>query len=309
MPGKESPEGREIPPDLSALDLNSLQKEAEEYNHRFNAGTMMADLIKAQVRDEELPPQKATNREPPLERIKLQYTDLINRTGIGLETIGTNHIFGADGKRQASELRFNLADRAKFIEYLNSIPPENLTPSQAEGLKSVAVSLTTQLTQEYQISNPKDERMIELLGGLNEINQAYDRLDPGKQNGLSQAVENLKKYDQAAQGKHLKEYLTVEKAGLMAEIGGRNFGPSRWHTDATPEFYEDHWQLALEIFKSLGDNPHAQDLQNQVRENLKASLAYAREDLERNEESHRAKSNEAFFLQVIAKAEEKLDRI
>ncbi|MFH1367005.1 MAG: hypothetical protein ABIH38_03380 [Patescibacteria group bacterium] len=309
MPGKESLEGREIPPDLSALDLNSLQKEAEEYNHRFNAGTMMADMLKAHVRNEELPPQKATDREPPLERIKLQYADLIGRTGISLETIGTNRIFGADGERQASELRFNLSDRNKFIEYLKSIPPENLSPSQAEGLKTVAESLTTQLAQEYQVTNPKDERMIELLGGLKEMNQAYDRLDPEKQNGLSRAVERLKKYDRASQGKHLKEYIAVEKAGLMAEVGGRNFGPSQWHTDATPEFYEEHWQQALEILKSLGDNPQAQNLQDQVRENLKASLAHARENLERNEESHLANSREAFFLQVISRAEKELAKI
>lgn len=297
---RENPQFNEHEPHLSTLDLSGLKKEIDEYNSRFSAGVMMADMLKAQVRGDAPPNQDAESKKLPLERIKLQYGDLTERTGISLESVrGPMTIYAQDGEKQTSLLRINIADRKKYLTYLRTLEPDTIKDTQAQGITAVSESLTKQLAREYNLENPDDERMLQLLGGLDEITGEYERLDPQGSKEIGRSVENLKKYSEAAKEKYLREYLMVERANILLEVGGKNFGPSRRHTDSFNQ-YEGFWRDTIGVLKKIKENPNAKAFFVKVRDHLIASLRYAIDDLEQKEESH-IKGSEVYNLWETAR--------
>jgi len=180
---------------------------------------------------------------------------------------------------------------------------DKLSESQIHGLKAVIRSLTIQLKSQYEISDPNDERAIELLGNLNKIIKAYEKI------GLSELITDLSKYSEIASKKFLREYLLVERSNLLAEIGGKNFGPSQWHRDSTEQTYrEKYWGSALRIVEIIGKNKNAREFQSQVIEHLKESLKWAKKDLIKNQSDKIEERTEKYKI-IIDEIYEKLESL
>lgn len=269
----------------------------------------MADMLLGNIRDDSgpTPPSKEADRKAALEQLIQRHGDIMLRTGITLEPVrGFATLYTAEGETPTSEMRINLTDRLQFLHYLQALQPETITDSQVLGLVTVAETLRQQLTGEYKLDDPSDDRMIELLGNLDSIIDSYDRLDPGGQRGLRASIERLREYAKIAQAKYLPEFIMVQKADLLAEIGGGNFGPSKWHTDSTPQYYRRRWERTLAVLERVKKNPNASELAARLLEHLVQSARYAHDDLEQKEATHIMTSNERKLLDVLEEMQDRL---
>lgn len=267
--------------DLSKVDLQSLIDALEEYNRQFGLGALLAgEVLCAQ---QEAGATHEDEKKLSVKELSSDYFDTLEATGLRLEPVrGEATMFTQEGEIPTSLMRLNLKDGRKFIAYLRVLEGQALEVTQIRGLAEVAKILTAQLATEYDLNAP-DEHMLELFSAIDDLIKEYGRLDPEGMLGLKDSVEQLAEYLAAARVGYLREYLTIQKREFLNEIGGDNFGPSKWHGDSSPESYANRWGEAIEIMKNMRKNPKAVDFSNQVVEHLKKSIAYAEEDLELRE--------------------------
>lgn len=265
--------------DLASVDIGRLLPDLEVYNRQFSIGFMMFQVIDERVHEPEEGPREKT---PPLtpEDIYRRHIFEFESTGLSLEPVrGPGTMFGPEGEQSSSVMRLNLSDGKKFQEYLQALKPGEITPSQAEGLKTVTQLLTQQLISEYRLADPTDERLMELFGNVSSIIQRYRELDPDGLNGLASSVEGLSNLWEIAKMKYLREYLAVQQEGLLN--GDKFFGPAAWHTDANVDFYMTRWKNAVALARAVGNNPNATKLQRETIDSLIDSALMAQEDLKR----------------------------
>lgn len=278
----ERPRQSEQGTDFRNVDLSGLGSEIQKYNDQYNIGTLMADQIIGSMGEE--PSAKIIPEE-----ISEKTATFLRATGLSIESVrGIGTIVGSDEDSDvhAQELRFNLDDGKRFTAYLGVLDETSITPSQAEGLKMVAESLTKQLTSHYKLDDPEDEKVIELFGSLQGIIEGYKSLDESGKNGLGESVSQLEKYLGIARQKYLREFLIVQQEQLLTTEKDRTFGPYDWHKDSTPESYRNsYWQRALDALKVVKKNPNASALFEKTTENLKAALVFAKRDLTDNAEN------------------------
>lgn len=264
---------------LSEIDFSEMVDEVDNYNAKFSTGRLMAEAVRGgRIKGEEVDQKSKLN----LIKANKEFGPLMNRVGLNIELAETGTaIFTSDGKAGISEIRFNIANREKFIGYLQEIGPESITENQIKGLKAVLENVTLQLEKQYQIDNPNDDRMVELLGGLDEIIKGCERLDPENSIGIDESIEKLKKYNEAKKNKSLREFIVAEREGLFLEVGGRNFGPSTWHMDANPDYYEEKWAKALKVLSSIKESNKSGEFYKKLKDHLIDSAKYAIDDLEK----------------------------
>ena len=178
----------------------------------------------------------------------------------------------ANASSKLTEMRLNVSDSKKFIAYLTFLKENNITTEEKESLVSVASILEKQFIGQYDVSDPNDDRFLVLIGGLGKIVTLYEEL------GLADSIQKLKELLEAARSKSLKELLLVEKKGYLRphDVG---FGPAKWHTDATPEFYEKSWDEAIRVYKETLENPRAMELSEKLRTHLIEAIEIARKDI------------------------------
>lgn len=264
---------------LKYFDISEVSKLIEKYNRQFSIGTLAAEMIMERMEDK-MGKQPPSREKLSLEEIQEQTKTILENTGIGLEPIkGSGYIQSEGDGTHSSVMRINLIDGKKFIDYLNVLDDKTITASQIVGLKNVAESLEKQLVGEYQLDNPDDERNIELFGNLSNIIELYKSIDFDNTKGLAFSIKNLEQYLEIARKGYLKEYLIAKKERLLDEVGGQNFGPSKWHTDSDEESYRRFWENAITALEKIHHNPKADELYKKIIENLKQSLTYAKSDL------------------------------
>lgn len=265
-----------IPTDLSSVDIGKVLPDLQEYNSQFSIGTYMFDFLEDRVRDQTIPQEKTPHIT--IEDIYKRHPVEFENTGLSLEPVkGAAIMVGPDGKKETSEMRLNLSDGGKFQIYINALKPDSISASQAEGLKTVAELLTSQLAYQYRLNDPSDERMMELFSHISGIVRRYQELDPDSTKGIAGSVERLNNYWEIAKKKYLREYLAVENTGLLN--GGEHFGPAAWHTDMSIGNYINRWRDAIEIARMIGQNPNAAGLYRETVDSLVKSLTEAREDI------------------------------
>jgi len=260
------------------IDLGGLVQAIEDYNSQFGISSLMASTLGRALAgetkdrlDSEIASQISWG---DMER---KFRDILAATGLSLEAVGGGAtLFTSGDQIPSSQMRINLKNGRTFVQYLCSLSQETLTPGQRYGLEKVADSFTLQLSREYQISDPNDERVLGLFGQLEQVIVGYQKL------GLGKSTEKLSEYLKFARKGYLLEYITIERAGLFAEVGGENFGPSRWHTDMSPEHYRSRWDQALDIFDKVSQNPRAAEVAQRLRTHLILSAEYAQQDIEKN---------------------------
>jgi len=277
---------------LSQLDLGELSAWLEKYNRQFNWGSMTARYNAGEMRGAEetegeeetvpvLPEHLEKEKHISFAEITQRNKKLLAASGLTLEPVkGPFTLKSAEGDAASSELRINLGDGKKFARYLGTLHGAQLSDTQRTGLQAVARSLTEQMRKEYDLDNPDDERLLELFGSTSQIIVEYARLEKEGGVGLADSVSELKRLFEISKRGYLREQLLAENGDLLAEVGGHNFGPSKWHTDSSVEDYIQRWDRALDIARTIGKNPKARELLKQVVDNLIASVEYIERDIE-----------------------------
>lgn len=268
--------------ELQKTDLGEVAGWLDIYNKQFHLGTLAAKTVMRGWKDESVTADLETEaaKRVSFDEIQKRNQAVLSRVGLSLEPVRAIGVVMSDeGTEYPSELRINLSDGKQFMSYLNSLKGDSLSPSQKIGLKRTAGSLLAQLKVEYDLANPEDERLLELFGSASKIIAEYERLDMEGGKGLGDCITELKNLVAIAKQGYLREHLLAQKGRLLAEIGGRNFGPSKWHTDSTEEGYIKMWNKALETLSEIAKNPKAKGLYEQACGNLLASLEYAEKDM------------------------------
>lgn len=286
--------------ELRSLDLGAVAEEIKKYNDQYGLGSTLArgllDGMKMED-DGEAEPEPEFDQERESEsrgafqkRVNDKYGILLEKAGIILEPVrGWATVYSSAGNVDTSVLRINLADSNRFVEYLSALTTETITPSQIAGLQTVIENLNDQLLEQYE-ANQADERLGELMKNTDRMVEQFRRLRPGDDNALVRNSRELTTAHEAFRGNYLKSYLAAKRQNLLAEVGGPNFGPSKWHTDSTEKHYEERWRNALNVVTELKRDPQAKDFYIDLVSNLVASARYAKEDLmSQKEEKHVAR--------------------
>jgi len=264
--------------DTSENDLGELIQAIEIYNRQFgveNLGELLAEKVETGKTKEVAYIEIGT--QISWGNIELRYKDLLAATGLSLEAIDANAtVFTGGDQIPSTQMRINIANGKAFVQYLDSLTQETITDTQKYGLQEVAKSITLQLSKEYSLDDPEDERVLDLFGQLEPVINSYGKL------GLGKSTEKLSEYLDFARKGFLLEYIKIQREDLFAEVGGHNFGPSEWHTDMSPEHYQERWEQALNTLDGVSQNPRAEELAQKLKTHLKQSAEYAQQDIVNN---------------------------
>lgn len=245
---------------LAEIDLGDFAAALQEHNNQFNmfrlAGESMVEAIdkdKGDAEKESFEERAKRERKESYNNLLSTYKSDLARTGLGLESVKSGiSVASSTGEMEGAEMRVNVADGKKFLNYLGELDKNSVTESQAAGLKSVAKILTKQLVQEYNLGDPEDERMVEFMANFNNIVEQYQQFSNPE---LSQSVEELVKYLAIAKAKYLKEYLLAKREYLLTEPGIGAEGP---------QDYREKLEEAIENIVKIGKNSNAREFQQEL---------------------------------------------
>lgn len=253
---------------LAEIDLGDFASALRKHNDQFNmfklAGESIVDAIDRKKGDV---PKKSFEERAKQERVE-SYNNLLNiyrsdlaRAGLNLESIKINiSVASSTGEIGGTEMRINIENGKRFLDYLEALDKSNVTESQTEGLKSVAEILIKQLVQEYNLGDPDDERMVEFMSNFNQIIEQYQQFSDPE---LSKSVEELSKYLTIAKKKYLKEYLLANKEYLLTEPGIGAEGP---------QDYREKLNEAIDTIIEIGKNQNAKEFQQELINIFKKTL-------------------------------------
>lgn len=267
---------------VKPTEIDELFADIGKYNQQFSMGAMLTQALFSHIRleDEEastpkgLEAVKETQQHLTASGINLIHENTLKKLGLTLEPISGKHarIFHAGEEVGEGEMRVNIVDRSQFLAFLNILEPNQVQDSQLKNhLQDLSQILSQQLYDNYNLEKPQDE-MLELFGGLEQTINQYRRL------GLGESVKRLETYLKNARNGSLREYIAVERYNLLANPG-ESFGPSDWQKDAGPESLSQRWEIAINTLKRLQSNPKAQELYQQLRNNLNKGVETAQTDL------------------------------
>jgi hypothetical protein len=242
-------------------------------------------------------------RQMKKEEVEERVKDFIEETGITAEDVGDEDTYEAkrvgkfleDLSEEASrsvrltEMRLNISDSTKFVAYLENLKTGSVDQTERDSLKELSKILEQQLIGEYDVTNPSDDRFLNLVGSLGKIVEQYERL------GIES--EKLKQLLDITRQGYLKDFLLVERQNYLLPYD-QGFGPARWHRDMTDDNYERNWRKAIDIYNQTLKNPKAHELSEKLRNHLLEAIKIARGEINNSEH---LKTNHSKFLHTLEK--------
>ncbi len=243
--------------ELSKVDTSQLIAHLNEYNDQFNWGRVLARQMMAswggEENDGEAPSQTEADQILGFENMKITAEPLLNATGLELQPVKSGVVLmSSEGTQGLTEMKLNLKSGEQFVKYLQALTPEDITPSQAEGLKEVAKVLISQF-QSYDLEDPNNEPLLELMGNATKIIEEYKRL------GENESIAPLEVYLNVAKQGILREYRAAEDLELNKPFSPGKF-TLEWHKDASPDFLQGKWNKVIDTLHALSQNPKAEGL-------------------------------------------------
>ena len=114
------------------------------------------------------------------------------------------------------EVGIHLVSGKNFVNYLDSLTEKSLDKNRIKSLMIIAEGLTVQLGYEYDLSNPDDEKMIELISNLeNTIDKYHQLAEQQGRKEIGNSVKELENYLRIAKAKYLREYLLAKREHLL----------------------------------------------------------------------------------------------
>ncbi|MDQ5901341.1 MAG: hypothetical protein QG580_56 [Patescibacteria group bacterium] len=274
----EVPKKKEI---VRAEDIDSFIEDIERYDREHSSSRKMGGFLAAMIMSSMEDKEGIENIKKDIEN-SITIDDLIKRNintlqKIGLDLESPNKEGDIDMNEQyvTGEVMIHLLDRDSYIDYLKSLEPGKISPSQEKLLEMITNKISSQIDREYNLEDSKgDERLLEIFSGLREIVSEYERL------GLSKNVYIFKEYLEYLNSGYLKEYILVKKSGVFEEVGS-GFNLSTFQIDSSPEMYKKYWKFRFfNILDRVKQNPEAKDLVEKMIEYAKKSIEFAEKDNE-----------------------------
>ncbi len=278
--------------EVSVEAVKALFEGINKYNDQFSIGTTLARLLRRDI-EKQLKDREGQNvskeggtpfrlKDKPLREegvnqqisaINLFYQNqqILGQIGLTLEPVSGKKatLFMEDASVGAGEIRLNITDGEKFTSFLSVLSPDQVKNANLSGdLKKLAEVFVSQITDQYNLSDPSDEA-LQLFGRMAGIIGQYKRL------GLGDSIEKMEIYLTYMKQGNLREYLAIEKEDLFKGPDD-GWGPAKWQTDATPKRLREYWGGAMDILESMKTNPKAENLYKTLKNHLKMCVDKAK---------------------------------
>jgi len=303
---------------LTGVDTSEVVSLLKNYNEQFGMGKTLARIILSSLRSQQHEESNtshsdtetsATNDQAAeqlltFDDMKTQLSALLDTIGLEFQPIKANWVLVGSGEdHTGSEMRLNLKDGPRFVAYLQALSPEAITESQKEGLREIIVVLTNQFNS-YNLDDSNDDRLLEFMGSVSVIIDEYKRLFHFNEGTevFPGAIMVLETYLSYARKGYLREYRKVEALQLDRPFTGEGF-ILRWHTDATPGYLREKWDLVIDTLKTVFDNPKARELYDVARNNALQALESAIQEVSALPDTN---NNKQKFLSILQGTQSRL---
>ncbi len=292
--------------------INQLFVYLEDYNRKFNIWVSAAKML-SQTPDndgssvDDIDAHRAQGLLSH-EELKDMLAPVLNATGLEIESVENGQsLSSSKGSEKGTELRINIKDGKRFVTFLKSTDATSMTEEDKDGLVQVAEVLLTQFVSQYDITDPNDERFLELMGSLSNIIAEYKRLDGGSEN-LSFAIAPLENYLMMARKGCLVEYRLAEELKLHKPFSDKGF-TLRWHTDCNPDLLEKNWNSVITTLQTISQNENARkDLYDQAASTAKRAIEAALKDVGDWEDTDAGyETRKKDFLAILQKVKARLE--
>ncbi|MDX9893163.1 MAG: hypothetical protein RB292_01995 [Patescibacteria group bacterium] len=283
--------------------LTRLLEELHEYDDYYNVGAIMGRIIKKSIPERFNESDESKGEELSVENLRRRNIEILDDAGLELQPVATGALTTADQegipeKKRGSTMRLNLQDGKKFVSYLGRLNPDMMNDNDRGTLEEMANILTVQLKGQYNLESA-DDRLLELMGNLDEIIQEYKRL------GAGDCVVDLEKILEKAREGALREYMMAEKLNLHKPFRKEGF-ILNWQQDITPGGLEEKWNNVLDTLHQINQNPKAKDIYAQAVSTAKEAVSNAiAEVLAWKKDYYLSTSNEV-YLGILRAVENKL---
>ncbi len=253
-------------------DLTRLLEELHEYDDYYNVGSIMGRIIKKSIPGRLNESDENKGEELSVENLRRRNIKILDDAGLELQPVATGVLTTADQEgvpenKRGSTMRLNLQDGKKFVSYLGRLNPDMMNDNDRESLEEMTNILTVQLKGQYDLESA-DDRLLELMGSLDEIIQEYKRL------GVGDCMVDLEKILEKAREGTLREYMMAEKLNLHKPFTKEGF-VLNWHQDITPGGLEEKWNDVLDTLHRINQNPKAKNVYAQAVSTAKEAVSNA----------------------------------
>lgn len=264
---------------VNIKDIDSFIEDIERYDREHSSsrkmGGFLAAMIMSSMKNEEGVKniKKDIENSITVDKLIERNINTLQKIGLDLESPNKNGNIDMNEQFVTGEVMIHLLDKESYIDYLKSLEPDKISPSQEKLLEMITNKISSQIDREYNLEDSNgDERLLEIFSGLREIVSEYERL------GLSKNVSIFKEYLEYLNSGYLKEYILVKKSGIFQEVG-EGFNLSTFQIDSSPEMYKKYWKFRFfNILDKVKQNPEAKDLVEKMIEHAKKSIDFAEKD-------------------------------
>lgn len=278
------PSCRELLNDLLSLfkalkDFNSLHANGRQ------VGLLLSELIHSGTPEEiaaltrPLAVCHAVDFQAAFTTLSTQYSSTLKQTGLGLcidaGLVQAREIFSDYGITRSPlgarlesvtlhVAELSITDVEQFIRFLGDLyalrPPFAPTSDSVDLFRCVAEALTATLERSdlrRKLGYP-DSLAPDVLEDTQEIIEFLHEIR------LSEVAEQLSEILQHASCSDLSDYLRAKRYNLLPQA---EQGPKLWHRTMSKEYFESHWNLALQVIKDLAAG-ESSFLSQRVRDHL-----------------------------------------
>jgi len=291
--------------DVEAVE--TLFEGIKKYNDQF---TIERVLERSRVSnfEEEKPPwpvdnksliKEVVNQEILAINLSCRYEQTLKQIGLTLEPVSGKRVTFIDNDTYIGdgELRLNIVDGERFVSFLSVLSPDQVVnPNLKDNLKNLSKIFTSQILNQYDLSNPNDEA-LQLFGHMAGIIDQYKRL------GLGDSIEKMEIYLTHMRQGNLREYVAIEKEILFK--GCDYWRLVKWQTEPFPYRLRERWDKAFEVLRAIGVNPKARELYEKLINNLKNCVDEASLNIPKPKTSER----EFGFFMILDEVKFELDRM
>lgn len=249
---------------LNSLDVSNLIAQIDEYEQKY--GLLSSTLNAYEISEENDFIKGMTEKSK----------NLLDVTGLGFVSVETQWMKKTlDGHRSSIEMRLEIKEGRKFLEYLKALDPDSITEEQRQGLVKLDELLSHQLGYVYDVINSENDEMLELLINARAIVEEYKRLS---------VPVKLEEYSPYIEKRCLREYLLAKRFDIakpMLEGGGYDL---LWYrglsiSNVTPEILGEKWNEIIKAIKLIKKNDDARKIYEQALDTAKDAAALSLEEI------------------------------
>lgn len=311
----------EKPQEIGGIDLSPVVAAMQEWEKQFSRDVLRNVVynsrkkLKGLFRKNEIMERSAEDidkdRLPKFEAIQRKFSVNLRHTGLAIETVPV--ALSKHDELQQRRGVFSMKDRKIFLSYLDAvIDAEQHTTAQATSVAQVIDSLKYELIENYDLKDPNDDRMINLLAILPHIvqriitlreNGFFDEIKRADYINFESNLDELQSCSLLLKQHILPEFLMALRVHIasMEDLRVQNDNTLTFKLEAprkstfhclypmksTPQEFSEQWKHVASVIETMRTNHHADDLRILLTERLMTILEGAKYDLDSKGQNHR----------------------